>query len=310
MEKLLKNINLFIPGAAKSGTSSLHELLNLHPEINMSKNKEPHFFSLFSGKVLPNQLLKEYLDFFDFKNNYRYRGESSTGYFYFKEFKENFHRFGNNNSKFIFILRNPIDRTFSHYNYLKSLGSERDDLKTAILKNHKKDPSVKDLLPELIVKNYYQYSLYGKWLKKIYAHFDKKNIKIILFENLKKEPLETLNDCFQFLNIKQLQELPEITSNKTVKVRFPQFYRKVRIFAFNKSKLRDVVKHFFPVKFRRKYKKKITEILLSILKTNKPLTQITQENRTWLCQLYKEDIKLLKQVTGLKFEEWKDFNED
>ncbi len=41
----LKKINLFIPGAAKSGTSSLHELLNLHPEINMSKNKEPHFIS-------------------------------------------------------------------------------------------------------------------------------------------------------------------------------------------------------------------------------------------------------------------------
>ena len=38
--------NLIIPGAAKSGTSSLHEYLNLHPDISMSFKKEPHFFTL------------------------------------------------------------------------------------------------------------------------------------------------------------------------------------------------------------------------------------------------------------------------
>ena len=37
--------NLFIPGAAKSGTSSLHNYLNKHPDIFMSESKEPHFFS-------------------------------------------------------------------------------------------------------------------------------------------------------------------------------------------------------------------------------------------------------------------------
>ena len=37
--------NLFIPGAAKSGTTTLHELLNLHPDISMSKVKEPVFWN-------------------------------------------------------------------------------------------------------------------------------------------------------------------------------------------------------------------------------------------------------------------------
>ena len=36
--------NLFVIGAAKSYTSSFHELLNEHPQIQMSTLKEPHFF--------------------------------------------------------------------------------------------------------------------------------------------------------------------------------------------------------------------------------------------------------------------------
>ena len=36
--------NLFIPGAAKSGTTSLHNLLNQHPEICMSSVKEPGYW--------------------------------------------------------------------------------------------------------------------------------------------------------------------------------------------------------------------------------------------------------------------------
>ena len=37
--------NLFIPGAAKSGTTTLHNLLNNHPDICMSSNKEPVYWN-------------------------------------------------------------------------------------------------------------------------------------------------------------------------------------------------------------------------------------------------------------------------
>lgn len=303
----LKKINLFIPGAAKSGTSSLHELLNLHPEINMSKNKEPHFISSEPEIINSTIAIHKYLENFDFTKKYSYRGESSTGYFYFEKFKENFFELANPNSKFILILRNPIDRTYSHYNYLKSLGSETEDLETAVLKDHQKEPSSEDLLPELIIKNYYQYSLYGKWLKRFLEHFDAKNVKIILFEDLKNNQLETINSCFEFLGIQPLENLKEVTSNKTVKVRFPQLYRRMRVFMFNKSKTSEIVKHLFPVKFRRKYKKKATEILLSVLKTKKPLPQITDKERAFLRNLYKDDVLLLQQITDLKFTSWQDF---
>ena len=45
--------NLFIPGAAKSGTTSLHALLNLHPDVCMSSTKEPVYLMVFdSGEAM------------------------------------------------------------------------------------------------------------------------------------------------------------------------------------------------------------------------------------------------------------------
>ena len=310
MKEKLREINLFIPGAAKSGTSTLHELLKLHPDINMSKQKEPHFLTSSKDYLYSDEGISSYLSNFDYSKKYQYRGESSTGYFYFKEFKDNFKTIVNPNSKFILILRNPIDRTFSHYNYLKSLGSEDSDLKLAVLNNYKNEPNPNDILPELMVKNYYQYSLYGKWFTLLRAELKEENIKIILFENLRNKPLETLNSCFDFLNLKNLEEIPEIKLNKTVQIRFPKLYRKVRIFAFNESKFRNIVKHVFPSKFRRRYKNRITQIILNVIKTKKNLPIATSSQRKWLHSLFKEDVQEFKKVTGLSLHEWKEFSKD
>ena len=43
MDKVNTLPNLFIVGAAKSGTTSLHNYLNQHPDVFMSSHKEPHF---------------------------------------------------------------------------------------------------------------------------------------------------------------------------------------------------------------------------------------------------------------------------
>ena len=47
------NPNFFIPGAAKSGTTSLHELLDTHPKISMSKEKEPDYSVSYTHLTLP-----------------------------------------------------------------------------------------------------------------------------------------------------------------------------------------------------------------------------------------------------------------
>ena len=72
-QSLLTLPNLFIPGAAKSGTSTLHDYLSLHPDINMSVNKEPNYY------WREDKRLEHYAKLYA-GGRYRYLGESSTNY--------------------------------------------------------------------------------------------------------------------------------------------------------------------------------------------------------------------------------------
>ena len=46
--------NLFIVGVAKGGTSSLFAYLEQHPDVYMSRVKEPHFFTNADPAAEPN----------------------------------------------------------------------------------------------------------------------------------------------------------------------------------------------------------------------------------------------------------------
>ena len=114
MTRVLHRPNLFIIGAMKSGTTSLHEYLDTHPQIAMSETKEPGYFveelSLAKGDAW-------YLSLFDYDERFRYRGESSTHYTKLPVYRgvaDRLHRF-NPDARLIYIMRDPFDRLVSHY---------------------------------------------------------------------------------------------------------------------------------------------------------------------------------------------------
>ncbi len=127
MEKLIPN--LFIIGAAKCGTTSLHEYLDQHPDIFMARVKEPHYFSQverilydYKEKFSPEKeyhtwVIKEkdqYLNLFKDGEKSIYRGESSPSYLWDADAARKIYAF-NPRAKLIVLLRNPIKRAFSHY---------------------------------------------------------------------------------------------------------------------------------------------------------------------------------------------------
>ena len=80
--------NLFVVGAAKAGTTSLHYYLSQHPDIYMSSVKEPHFFSQINPKPKFVALSgctcikdeRSYLQLFAQGKNKKIRGEASPSY--------------------------------------------------------------------------------------------------------------------------------------------------------------------------------------------------------------------------------------
>lgn len=115
--------NLFVVGAAKSGTTSLWTHLDAHPDVFMSRPKEPHFFS--RAKAPADQLVKdpvEYAGLFARGAAHRYRGDASPSYLWDPDsparIKEAVPA-----ARIIISLRDPVERAYASY-----LGQIREGL--------------------------------------------------------------------------------------------------------------------------------------------------------------------------------------
>ena len=308
--KLMKksNPNLFVPGAGKSGTSALHELLNFHPDICMSSIKEPHFWTRLNFEQYSAEDFEKYQALFNCEKDVIYTGESSTGYMQFPNFIERIKSHYNESPKFIFILRNPIDRCYSHYWWLKGLGSEKLDFRSALMFDFDVEPTHETKLPEANYKSYFQYGLYGKWLKRFYDDFDESDIKIITSEALKNDPLKTMNSCFSFLNLKPLTEINEVISNKTLILKYPYIYKYSKLIAFNQLRIPQFVKDITPNQLKLLIRKHLIKTVLKYTKSDKSYPVISSEDRVFVRNLYEEDMLDLKKLTSLDFNDWSDFN--
>jgi hypothetical protein len=107
--------NLFVVGAAKSGTTSLWTHLDAHPDIFMSRPKEPHFFS---RAAMPGQeLVKDpvvYEQLFVGGAGRRYRGEASTSYLWDAETPVRI-REAAPDARIVISLRDPVERAYANY---------------------------------------------------------------------------------------------------------------------------------------------------------------------------------------------------
>ena len=107
--------NLFVVGAAKSGTTSLWTHLDAHSDVFMSRPKEPHFFSRAETPV--DQLVKdpvEYAGLFARGAAQRYRGEASPSYLWDPDSPARIKEAAPD-ARIIISLRDPVERAYANY---------------------------------------------------------------------------------------------------------------------------------------------------------------------------------------------------
>jgi hypothetical protein len=121
--------SLIIIGAAKCGTTSLHNYLNAHPEISMSEVKEIDFFSNEERWAKGVQWYSQHFD-----PDAPLRGESSTSYTRGDNAPVVAERISKvaPEVKLIYLVRDPIDRVRSDYFHHRAKGRERRDLAEVI----------------------------------------------------------------------------------------------------------------------------------------------------------------------------------
>ncbi len=184
--------NFLIIGDIKAGSTSLYFYLKQHPNVYMPADlKELRYFSFdkdnpyhIRAKSTRVRTFKEYQSYFGKCVDEKAIGEASPSYLrspiaakkIVKKLPD---------VKLIVSLRNPADRLYSSY-----MMSSR----TAPTKGFDEHCFSADAA--WIKANYY-------WsdLKRYYDIFDKEKIKVILFDELKENTLETIADLFRFLNV-------------------------------------------------------------------------------------------------------------
>ena len=293
--------DFFIPGAAKSGTTTLHDLLNTHKDISMSIIKEPVYWNNKLFNQFKHFEISRYTKLFE--ENKKIKGESTTSYMYYESFIRNIRENFKNYPKFIFVLRNPIDRYISHVNWLNGLGLEKRDINRVVKEEIWSSFNEYDDYP----KNYYQFGLYNKWISRFIDNFGKDNIKIITFEQLISDRLSTINDCYEFLGVEKVDNIKFLRSNKSKKVVFPYFYHFLRKSSTGKMKYTKILKYFLPIKIRGKIKSLIKCTMQNWISIKLKTKKITTENRNKLKEIYFKDVKSLKKKISYDFSEWDDF---
>ncbi len=208
MEKI-RRPNLFIVGAAKAGTTSLYAWLKRHPLVYMSPVKEPHFFGTRVGGSPGLQLyrsLDRYLSLFAAaRDEHVAAGEASTSYLWDPDAPGSIRDFSPD-AKVIILLRDPVDRAYSHY--LMDLRNGRQALP----------------FYEALVQDYYhgkklwgdgrlyvEVGLYAEQVERYLEAFGSERVLIVSMLDLRRDPLRALERTLSFVGVEGGWEVGDVT---------------------------------------------------------------------------------------------------
>jgi hypothetical protein len=278
----------FVIGAARSGTTSLHHYLSLHPEIQMSATKEPHYFAGPEGEVPYHARrigdIAQYRALFD--PRCAIRGEASPSYSAFPRRRGVPDRIKElvPEARFIYLVRDPVDRAVSHY--LHGVAAEGE-----------KRP-VGEALADLDMRNVYLCaSCYGTQLEQYLACFPRDRVLVIEHEDLRDDRVNTLQSIFGFLGARPDFLSPGFTTEYRGSDswrRFPDWYRRALDVAARTGLAR------LPVTVRRRVRAVAERRVLPPL----PRVEIDDGLRSRLATLLEPEAERLRELSGLPLARW------
>ncbi len=255
----------------------------------MSSAKEPHFF--IDPDRVPSYVthhvtcLDDYEKLFD--STVAIRGEASPSYSEYPTHKGAPERISTliPGAKFIYLVRDPVDRTISHYMHHVAVDGERRSLRDAL--GDLSDP-----------KSPYIYaSLYASQLDHYLKYFPQDRILLIDQFDLLENRSGVLREVFMFLGVDETFSSPrfdEKIGDSLEKRVYPQSYMHIAA-RITTSSLRRL-----PRGLRRSLRRSVERVLWPPLER----PALEDDLRGQLEELYAEDVARLRTMTGKRFSTW------
>ncbi len=284
--------NFFIVGAPKAGTTALHTYLNDHPQVCMSIDKEPNFFShleiaaqnlYYDKKNIES--LEEYVQLFKCKSSEKAIGEASVSYLYYPEVAHRIYAF-NPHAKIIISLREPVSRAFSHY----QMDYSQDLVPYTFEEIVKHGPN--DEKSGIYFQQYIQLGEYYNQVKRYIETFGKDQVLIFRHEDLILQTEQIVEKIYHFLGIDNLQEFVKIKNQNVTLTGKNIFIKKL----YSQKKLRSILNNLIS--------ESIKEKLFKTFFSKDGLPILTSEIKQSLKIYYSQDIKNLQNLINIDLSTW------
>ncbi|MGD0599136.1 MAG: sulfotransferase [Terriglobales bacterium] len=196
--------DFFIVGAPKSGTTALYSYLGGHPDIGMSKHKEPHFFAPdILGHQRQSRTLAQYLSNFDRATGKSRIGEASTGYLASRRAPQEILDF-NPSAQIIVMLRNPIDVIHSLHSMRLCSGAEHiTRFELAVDSQEQRYWQLGPLRGEPVPSlSYREMTRFSEQIQRYFDAFGRERVHVILFDDFAKAPGIAYEKVLSFLGLR------------------------------------------------------------------------------------------------------------
>jgi hypothetical protein len=293
-------------GAPKAGTTALHVALAQHPQLFMSRVKEPKFF-LTDGPPPraggPGDAAtyrqhvwrrSDYEALFDSAPRGTLRGESTTLYLRDHAACRRIRR-TIPEARLIAVLRDPVDRAHSNWTHLHSAGLEPEsDFRRACALEERRMAA--GWAP---FWRYIGQGKYGEQLDHLYSLFPREQVLLLMYRDLREAPVETIDRVCRFLGVEPgcIPEVP--AANVTAQASKSRVNEALRVVVRQAASLDT----WLPTQVRRLVIGGAERYLQREQGLRQPLTAA---ERAELIPEFETDIGLLERITGQSFDHWRD----
>jgi len=235
--------NFLIIGAMKSGTTALYYYLAQHPQVYMSPVKEPNFFCSEGQASREDTVarLETYQGLFKDVSDEKVIGEASHCYLYEPEAAVRIQQYLPD-AKFVAVLRDPVDRAYSHFLHMVRNGTEPlTDFGQALREE------VASACQNRGFQDYVGRGLYHDQLERYFDVFGRERVKVYLYEDLSNGPVGVLQDTFRFLQVDD-SFVPDVSLRRNVSGS-PR-YEALDKFLRRPSPIKDALKMHLPAGLR------------------------------------------------------------
>ena len=304
--------NFLIIGAPRTGTTSLWHHLDSHPQVYMSPVKEPKFFAFegqeadFHGPPPEDRSgdntapwaitdLEAYRALFGGVTDENALGEASTLYLYYNEKAAELIRRYVPEAKLIAVLRDPVERAYSHFLFMRSHG--REPLADFARALDAEEERVRERWWPAF--HYARAGFYHEQLSRYFKLFGREQIRIYLYEDLQPDPSGVTRAVFRFLGVDDAF----VPGDMSVKHNPSGVPRSEKLYALLYSGCRWV-RPFVEPHLPNRLRQRVPRVVASLKKRNLDKPRLSPEVRGRLVGEYREDILRLQDLIGRDLSSW------